>query len=81
MTSAVLQFFAPGGPLGGPLDVTEAFAGNIWDGRAVISVPNQAGLGINGVKIRLTMQPGADPNVFADGFETGDTSSWTDQVP
>ncbi len=80
VTSAELTFATPGGPLGEPIDVTSAFPANLWNGRISIPVPGLTGLGINSVKIRLTMQQG-DPNIFADGFETGDTSSWTDQVP
>ena len=80
VSEALLQFLRDGTPILSPIDVTQAFPGNVWNGRAVISIPNVAGMNINGVTIRLTMQSG-DPNIFADGFESGDTSSWTDQVP
>ena len=80
VTSAVLEFATPDGPLGEPLDVTSQFPANLWNGRISIPIPGLTGMGINSVTIRLTMQQG-DPNVFADGFETGDTSAWTSQVP
>ncbi len=81
VTSAVLQFGTPSGPLGEPLDVTSQFPANFWDGKISIPIPGLTGMGINSVKIRLTMQESSGPNLFADGFETGDTSSWTSQTP
>lgn len=77
VTSAVMQFNTPSGPLfDPPLDVSGAFSGNLWDGNARISVPGGAGQNVNGITIKLTMEPGDGPGIFADGFETGDASSW-----
>ncbi len=82
VTSASIQFQTPGGPVfQEPIDITEAFSPNLWNGKMLVSLPNLAGMGINGVTIRLGMQPGADSAIFADGFESGDASAWTDQVP
>ena len=79
VTSATLQFNNPDGPLfEQPIDISQAFSPNLWDGKMVVSVPNLTGQMINGIVIRLGMQPGAQPGIFADGFESGNTSAWTD---
>ncbi|MEM7356409.1 MAG: S8 family serine peptidase, partial [Acidobacteriota bacterium] len=82
VTSAVMQFNTPTGPLfEEPLDITQAFSPNLFDGRARITVPNGVGQNVNGIVIRLTLQNPPESDIFADGFETGDAASWTDQVP
>ena len=81
VTSAVLEFNTPEGPLGEPIDVTSAFPANFWNGEISSPIPGLTGQGINGVTIKLTMQESPGSDIFADGFESGDATSWTDQVP
>ncbi len=81
VTSAVVQFNTPDGPLfDEPLDVTSAFPANLFNGPVSIPISGLTGMGINGVTIRLTMQQG-NTEIFADGFESGDASSWSSQTP
>ncbi len=77
VTSATLQFFG-GSPIG-PVDITSFFS-DPWDGRLSIVFTDVAGLDTTGVVLELMIEESSPP-IFADGFESGDTSSWTDQVP
>ncbi len=76
VTSAAVQFFNADGSLGDPIDITEAFSPNLFDGAAFISVPNMAGQNINAAVIKLQMNEPPPANIFADGFESGDASAW-----
>ncbi len=78
VTSATLQFLDSTGTLvGSPFDVTSIFNTDPWDGRFNISVPNMAGQGINQVQLQIQMQESDAVPIFSDGFESGNTSAWT----
>lgn len=64
-----------------PTDITRFFS-NPWDGRLSFVAQGIAGQGIDGLVLEMQIQQGADPNaIFADGFESGDASSWSDSTP
>ena len=77
VTSALLDFIGDGFD---PFDVTSGFT-NPWNGRFSVGIPGFTGLGIDEVKLTITTAPSANAGIFVDGFETGDTSAWTDEVP
>ena len=79
VTSATLEFLSGGSTVIPPTDIT-GFFDNPWDGRLSIVVGGMAGQGIDEVRLQMQMQP-TDGSIFADGFESGDASSWTDSVP
>ena len=74
VTSATLQTF--GDVSIGPLDITNFFE-DPWDGRLSIVFTDLAGAGIDGVVLDLQTQPIDPTEIFADGFESGDATSWT----
>lgn len=79
VTSASLTFTRNDTPF---LDLTipDHFFSTPWDGRLSLVLQDFAGLDIDGVQLMMDMQP--DPmSIFADGFESGNTSSWTSEVP
>ena len=65
-----------------PVDITSIFS-DPFDGRMSLVFPGQAGQGINGTILDIKIQQDQfDPQpIFADGFESGDATSWTDQSP
>ncbi|MEM7048807.1 MAG: S8 family serine peptidase [Acidobacteriota bacterium] len=78
VSSAMVEFFNDGtGLFGGPIDITSSFS-NPFDGRLSIIFPGLAGQDIDEVRLTMDVQ---SKDIFADGFESGDASSWTDQVP
>ncbi len=82
VTQALFEASNADGTVIPPIDITSFFS-NPWDGRLSIVFPGRAGAGIDGMVLELTIQQAPfDPQpIFADGFESGDTTSWTDQSP
>ena len=76
---AIFEASNSNGPVIPPIDITSVFS-NPWDGRLSIVFPGMAGMGIDGMTLELKVQE-SDGSIFADGFESGDASSWTDQSP
>ncbi|MEM7581738.1 MAG: S8 family serine peptidase [Acidobacteriota bacterium] len=77
VTSATVQFFNNSTPIfDEPLDITNAFSPNLFDGTANISVPNLAGQGINNVVVKMQLNNPPPSDIFADGFESGDATAW-----
>ena len=60
--------------------VAPSFFSKPWDGRLSLVLTDFAGMGFNGVELQLNLQVDPQP-IFADGFESGDATSWTDEVP
>ncbi|MEM1178360.1 MAG: hypothetical protein AAGM22_08455 [Acidobacteriota bacterium] len=78
LNQAVLRFNRDGATISGPFDIT-SFFNDPFDGRLSIVFTGLIGLDIDTVRLDLRME---EPNhIFSDGFESGDTSSWTDEVP
>lgn len=64
-----------------PIDISSLFE-NPFDGRISLVFDGLAGEGIDGTILEMNVKNAPDPNaIFADGFESGDATSWTDQVP
>ena len=76
VTSAVINAFNNGTNVFSS-DITSIFS-NPFDGTMSVNFPGTAGQGINEIKLTIETQPST---IFADGFESGDASAWTDQVP
>ena len=75
VTSAVFEASGDSGTIFPPTDITSFFS-SPWDGRLSVILEGLAGEGINGILLELTLEPFVG-SIFADGFESGDTSSWT----
>lgn len=80
--SAMIEASDSNGSVIPPTDITSIFP-NPFDGSVQIQLENGAGQGINGMILDITVKPMEfDPQpIFADGFESGDASSWTDSAP
>ncbi|MEM8963118.1 MAG: hypothetical protein AAGD38_16660 [Acidobacteriota bacterium] len=76
--NAMLEFSNSSGPFGSPMDITEFFE-DPWDGRLTIGLEGFAGQDIDDVSLVLELGP--SDSIFSDGFESGDTSSWSSTVP
>lgn len=61
-----------GGVTIGPLDITSFFS-TPWNGRLSTVLTGLAGQDIDSVQLRLETAP---PDIFADGFESGDATAW-----
>ncbi len=79
VTNATIEFSGDSGTILPTTDITSFFS-NPWDGRLSIVFPNFAGMDINGMILDITTEFDPQP-IFADGFESGDASSWTDSTP
>ena len=55
-------------------DVTDQLGGD-FDGTGTVKIPGLAGQNVDRVQLTLEFE---DTEIFADGFESGDTSAWTD---
>ncbi|MEM7052125.1 MAG: hypothetical protein AAF604_20835 [Acidobacteriota bacterium] len=79
VTQATLEFLDSDTSVLGPLDITDFF-GDPWDGRLSLGISTFAGRDIDTVELKLTTAPSTG-DIFADGFESGDATSWTSSVP
>ncbi len=75
VTSAVIDFFNADTNVFNA-DITSFF--DDFNGSASINFPGLAGQGINRAVINIETKP---QEIFSDGFESGDTTAWTDTVP
>lgn len=78
VTSAIVNMFNDGNNVF-TADITSAFS-EPWNGSVSVNFPGLAGQGINEINLDLEMVPNPAP-IFSDGFESGNTSSWTDSAP
>lgn len=79
VTEATIEASDSNGSIIPQTDITSFFS-NPFDGRMSIVFPNMAGAGIDGIVLEMTVQQ-ADQDIFADGFESGDASAWSDSTP
>ena len=68
-----------GSIFGGPLTIPTSFFSDPWDGRLSLVVSETTGLGITELRLKIDTQPAG--GIFADGFESGDATAWTEQTP
>lgn len=82
VTSAIFEASDDNGEIIPPTDITSLFS-SPWNGRATVIFDNGAGQGINGLTLDIQMEPAPFDSqpIFADGFESGDATSWNDSSP
>ena len=81
VNSAMIEMSNSQGSVLPPTDISSFFDGP-FDGRISIGFQGLAGQDIDGTVLEMNLINAPDPSaIFADGFESGDASSWTDEVP
>ncbi|MEM1182529.1 MAG: hypothetical protein AAGM22_29550 [Acidobacteriota bacterium] len=63
-----------------PTDITQFFE-NPFDGDVTIVFQGMAGMDIDGTILDIKAQNFDGNPIFSDGFESGDTTAWTDEFP
>ena len=80
VTEAMIEASDSNGTIVPPTDITSLFP-NPFDGRLSLVFPGMAGEGINGIVLEMTVRETDPSAIFADGFESGDASAWSDTTP
>ena len=75
VNSALFEASSSSGPVIPGIDIT-SFFDTPWDGRLSVVFQGAAGQGIDGMTLELEVENGT--SIFADGFESGDASAWTE---